>query len=188
MPTRYDPRSRLTGSPSGALVSSWTRLGAVKSVQRGTIALNGAVTSNTLTITAVDIKNAVIRLVSSDYDTAADNESSYYVRLDPTNATTITATRAVSTGVVVVDVEITEYYVGVLRSVQYGTIVANGTGTVTAVVTTKAELQSLGLTTDTGTPTRNRTQLVVTNTTTITATRTDNAGTVTIGFVLVERW
>lgn len=186
----YDPRTRLTGSPLGAIVSAWTRLSPVKAVQRGTVTLGAGVGSNTLTINSVDLNHCIVRLVSGDYTLNTDNEDSLNVLLTPTNGTTMTVTRTNTLGGVVATVEITEYYPGTIRSMNRGTIVANGTASIAAVVLAKAELSSLGLTTDAGVGAvaRSRGTLVQTNTTTVTGSRQDNAATCTIGFQTAERW
>lgn len=64
--------------------------GVLKSVQRGTITLNN-VTSNTATISAVNLSTAMLSMQGFTYNTGGNNDSQYYPRLDLTNATTITA-------------------------------------------------------------------------------------------------
>lgn len=81
----------------------------IKSIQRGVIQLNG-VTSNTAAITAVDTTKAELRLLGCQCNTAATALSDLSTYLTLTNATTVTATRLSSTGIVFVSFEVTEWY------------------------------------------------------------------------------
>lgn len=80
--------------------------GGIKSIQRGVIVITGAVTSNTGSVTSVDMNKTQLRTLGSSIGSAA-NEIGYLVL---TNATTITATRAASSGTTVVSWELTETY------------------------------------------------------------------------------
>lgn len=75
-----------------------TRLGAINLIQRGTIVINDDATSNTATITTVATARSVLsHLGATAAISNAVNEA--LSRLALTNATTITATRDVVSGV-----------------------------------------------------------------------------------------
>lgn len=81
--------------------------GAIKAIYRGTITIANTATSNTATITAVDTAKAVVtHLGVSSTETSVANTNAY---LALTNTTTVTATRAGSTGSLVVAYQVVEY-------------------------------------------------------------------------------
>lgn len=171
----------------------------IKSIQRGTIVLSGAgadgvVETNTATITSVDMNNAFVRFLGSS---GANTSYGNFCRVELTNATTVTASHFnhLST---TVSYEVIEFYPGVIKSIQRGTIaIANGgvltnTATITSVTTTQACIEDSGIepTTDAGATTYQEEYvytLVLTNATTVTATRgLGTAAAVKIGFTVVE--
>ena len=92
-----------------ALIASFYDMVAsagVKSVQRGTITLTGS-QQGTATITAVDVSKAELRFLGCTGDQASAASDTVYLVL--TNTTTITATRASSTGTATVSWELTEH-------------------------------------------------------------------------------
>ncbi len=182
----------LTGSALSSTLARWTQPGFVKSVQRGTIAITAA-TSNTATITAVDPSNSRLRFLGSSI-TANDNDAQARMLLTFTNGTTITATVTTSPGAdtATASFEVTEYYPGVIKSIQRGTIttasVLSNTATITGINVLKADLDLLGQTSnlanfaDSTTP-----YLVLTNSTTVTANiGVITGGTQITGFQVVE--
>ena len=80
--------------------------GSIKSIQRGTIAITGAASSQTATITSVDTTKTQLRMLGASVTTNV-NEMPYIVL---TNATTITATRVGSANTTTVSWELTENY------------------------------------------------------------------------------
>jgi hypothetical protein len=143
----------------------------IKSIQRGTIALAG-VGSNTATITAVDVNNAVLRLIGQSQSGGNSGDS---CRIALTNSTTITATRSDGTATTTVSWEVVEFIPGAIKSIQRGTIdtssVNPNTATITSVDTTHAWVDHLGYScTDTasGSPANWWTRLTLTNGTTVT--------------------
>lgn len=81
---------------------------AIKSIQRGTIAISSAA-SNTATITSVDTAKSELRALGYTVSSAGDQQ--YVPRITLTNATTITANRIASDSITTtVSWEITEYY------------------------------------------------------------------------------
>jgi hypothetical protein len=179
-------RHLLTGNIlTSSLRTWWSRPLVIKSVQRGTITITGA-TSNTATITAVDVANARLRFLNST-QSANDTDAQSRARIALTNSTTVTATVNTSPGAdsVVVSFEVTEYYVGVLKRVQRGTVIGGTTATITAVVPGKTELDYLGATsTNIGPGTSTYVRIDLTNSTTVTATAV--AGAETAGYQVVE--
>lgn len=140
MSHRFGPRTRTSSSA----VLQWGR-SPVIGVQRGTIAITGA-TSNTATIAAVNLNNAVIRYLGQTYTAAATEQNKAFARVELTNATTVTASVNTSPGAETtsVDFEVTEYLPGVIKSVQRGTVVGAATAAITAVDMTKSDLHYLG--------------------------------------------
>lgn len=80
----------------------------IKSIQRGTITL-ASVSSNTATITAVDIAKSVLIHMGWSSDTDSAKQAVY---LSLTNSTTVTANRgeAGATGTSTVSYEVVEFY------------------------------------------------------------------------------
>jgi len=157
----------------GGLVSLWGASSLIQSVQRGTIVIAALGTTNTATITAVNLANT--RLVYDGHTCVTNNVTAAignaYVQL--TNATTLTATRnTASTDTVTVAYEVLEYAPGIVKSVQRGTVVNGTPATITAVNTAKSELDYLGFISTNTVPNNNQTTinpyLVLTNATTVT--------------------
>lgn len=188
---RFAARTNL-GSLLTVPVSQWMRTGAVKSIQRGTISLSG-VTTNTATITAVNVNNTLLKLTGY-VDADATNEARYfYVRLALTNLTTVTATIGIAPGASsLVSFEVWEYMPGVLRSVQRGTItmatVTSNTATIAAVRSTStATCELLGCsTTSANGGNTGSAAVTLTNTTTVTATQGVGSDTVIASYQVAD--
>lgn len=185
-----------TGSALSARVGQWTQPGIIKSIQRGTITIANAALTNTATITSVVPGNT--RLVYLGNNTAnsgggGTGASPTQVRIDLTNATTITATRLDTTDAVIVGYEVMEYWPGVLRSVQRATVTATGavSGTATLATTlqtiTKATIDVLGWNNNTAFDATNfNAYVALTNTTTVTLTRIGTSNNMTAGYQVCE--
>src|SRR5690348_13736716 len=87
----------------------------IKLIQRGTITIADATSSNTATITAATLERSRLRHLG--YQTVG-GESNARNRLTLTNPTTITANRNGSVGDLEVAYEVTEYQPGVIKLVQ----------------------------------------------------------------------
>ena len=165
---RYAETTRLIGSLVGARVAQWGQRSVIKSIQRGTIVITGA-TSNTATITAVDVGNSLLRFLGSWTSDAADTDAQSLVQIVLTNATTITATVATSPAGnnTTCGYEIVEYYPGVLKSVQRGqTTAAATTQALTAIDTTKTLVYFLGNTDTAGVIDRRHNAIIALNSST----------------------
>ena len=79
--------------------------GVINSIQRGTIAVANGTSSNTATITSVDVTKSELRVLGQGMSGGGGNDG--YIVL--TNATTITATRATTAGITTISWELTEY-------------------------------------------------------------------------------
>lgn len=183
--SRLGNRTRLLGSGASALVSQWFQRSRVKSLQRGTIAITGA-TSNTATITAAVLANSRLRFLGCIADNGSLASRQVLARLAFTNTTTITATVDTSPGanVTTVSFEVIEYWPGVIKSVQRGTVTT--TAAITAVNTAKSELDYLGNTTTVASAdTSSGAYLALTNSTTVTLTPGLSLGQVA-GYQVVE--
>lgn len=136
------------------------RNGLVKSIQTFDILIGTNQTSNTATITSVDLNNSML-VFGGINPTLADGSMSAgnmhaaraFARLTFTNATTITATRAASDPTYTVNVTgtVIEFFPGVIKSVQRGTVslsTTSATDTLAqAVDVNKAFVSHLGQTT-----------------------------------------
>jgi hypothetical protein len=165
----------------------------IRSVQRGTISIGPAASSNTATIVSVDPVNAVVRWLGQSYGTdgVVDERPGWtYVTL--TNATTVTATRGATSNTSTASYEVVEFAPGVIRSIQRGTIALNAatsaTGAVTEVNSSKSELTYTGETSGDGFgyPARYLIRVVLTNSTTVTATRGNATNNMVSSYQLVE--
>lgn len=108
---------------------------AIKSVQSGTITLNG-VTSNTATITAVNTANAFVIYQGSNFTTNNNELNAIFGRLTLTNSTTVTADKTdATTNSTIVGWAVVEFNSNIIKSVQQvtTTIAASGT-TVNATI------------------------------------------------------
>lgn len=81
--------------------------GIIKSIQRSTITVNG-VASNTATISAVDTAKSFVNNLGTSTDTGQNTSGLADFLL--TNATTVTMTRAGSTGIAIGSFEVIEFY------------------------------------------------------------------------------
>ncbi len=169
-------------------VALWGASSLVKSIQRGTISISSA-TSNTATITAVDLDASVL-FYGGVTDAAGTESSIGYARVELTNATTVTGVRA-STDVAatVVNYEVIEYLPGVLKSVQRGTITTGSSptdATITEVNANKSFVSCLGaVITDATTSTALHTRIKLQNGTTVRA-ETDTADNQVTGYQVTE--
>lgn len=183
------PRNFIGPSGMGGTVSLWGASSLIQSIQRGTIALNTAV-SNTQTaaITAVDMSRTRLVCLGWNINTGTSNNQAA-VRVAFTNSTTITASVNGGSGggvINTVSYEIVEYYPGVIKSLQRGTALGNGTAAITEVNTAKTMMDWLcGSGSDANTNITSITRVVLTNSTTVTATGV-GSNQDTAGFQVVE--
>jgi hypothetical protein len=81
--------------------------GSIKSIQRGTVTANGA-TTGTATITSVNTAKTELRYLGfSSASAILDRINS---RIDLTNATTVTLTKATASDAATASFEVTEFY------------------------------------------------------------------------------
>lgn len=173
----------LLGSTLFSRVGQWNQGSIIKSIQTGSIDLNGA-NSNTATITAVDVSNAL--LLGNNYSNASVLKTSTknFASITLTNATTVTATRTDNDAAAMpVLFTVLEFQPGIFKSIQYGN--TGVSTTITAVNTAKSVVWNLGflgaLAGDTiGTEWRS---IVLTNATTVTVA---GAGGGALSFVVAE--
>lgn len=177
----------------GTLLTARTSQGRslIKSIQRGTITIANATASNTATITAVDPNNAIVHGLGN---TVNEAPNSSFVRVTLTNSTTVTATRSGTVSANTVNYEVIEYWPGLIKSVQRGTITLNSvtsaTATITAVDTTKTMVEHLGASNTDASGGNGQlwlTTLVLTNATTVTAAvNTAAANSPIVGYQVIE--
>jgi len=168
-------------------VALWGLLSLVKSVQAGTIALGGAV-SATGTIAAVNLAHALVFNLGNTAPSL--NISAAQIRLALTNETTVTATVGGAAGAQVGSFVVVEFYPGVLKSVQRGTVTLTGvvsnTAAITAVNRDRAFMTCLGLNTNSANIDEGMGGGVLTDDTTVTVTKTTAASQLIYGFQIVE--
>jgi hypothetical protein len=191
--SRRDLTDSFLGAPT--LIGARRRGTSIKLIQRGTIAIAAAGTTGTATITAVRPEHSVLKYLgySNSGDAATILEDN--CRLTFTNSTTITATHNTAGNDIVASFEVVEYWPGVIRSIQRGTITivnaaATATATITAVVMLRSSLDDLGYTFTTATTSGidSRARFVLTNETTLTATRIGLDQGVVLSFQVVENY
>lgn len=188
---RIRGRWKLTGSPLSSRVGQWDARSLVKQIQRGTITIaNGASTNTAALSPAVDVSTSRIRFLGC----STNDGTSSMGRIALTNGTTVTATRAGANNSTLVSYEVTEYWPGVLKQVQRGTIAlpaatASATATITTSTALASEVDYLGSTVaDAGAPTNqeNNNRLTLTNATTVTAARSSSSFDAVVGFQVTE--
>lgn len=191
--------SRLTGAGYTSRVAQWRQGSLIRSIQRATITVaNGALTNTaTLSPAVVPGNSRLVHLGNTSVNGGGGGSGAgpTELRLTFTDGTTITATRTDTTDDAVVSFEVIEYWPGVLRSVQRGTIAlagaASNTGALSPALqsTSKATLDYLGCSGSVAFSADNfLARMVLTNTTTVTYTRIGTNGTLTGGFQVVEWW
>lgn len=79
--------------------------GGIKSIQRGTITIDGTSLTATATISAVDPNKTFVNKLGSSTNQAGND---VHVRLALTNATTLTLTRGLSSGQIITSWEVIE--------------------------------------------------------------------------------
>jgi hypothetical protein len=176
----------------GGMVSLWGASSLIESIQYGTIALSGVQTSNTATITSVDLSRAIIIDLRQSNNWNGGTQPAYTSNtLALTNSTTVTAFRNATGGIALTAAfAVVQVAPGVVKSIQSGRVSGNGTVTVTitGVNTAKTFLLSLGLEGDSGgRDDAFYAYMSLTNSTTITFTRGVGAGTGQLaGWIAVE--
>lgn len=176
----------------GGLVSLWGASSLIESIQYGTIAISGVQTSNTATITSVDLSRAIIIDLRQSNNWSGGTATAYTSNtLALTNSTTVTAFRNASGGIAITPAfAVVQVAPGVVKSIQSGRVSGSGTVTVTitGVNTAKTFLLSLGLEGDSGgRDDAFYAYMSLTNSTTITFTRGASAGSgMTAGWIAVE--
>lgn len=176
------------------LVTAWTQGTIVKSVQYGTITIGNTSLTGTATITTVVPTNALVFFLGLVHQEAADGISVPFSYLQLTNATTVTATRAIQPGAgaatPVIGFCVLEFLPGVIRSIQKGTVTLNAvtsnTATITAVNVAKSILLYGFESSDQNLVTDALARITLTNATTVTMTRNNNTGVVVGAFTVVE--
>lgn len=161
----------------------------IKSIQRGTITIGSSDTAETATITAVNPSNTRLKIMGERIAASAGG-----ARIALTNATTVTADRQTTGGgtTKTVNYEVVEYYPGVIKSIQRGTITltapaTSNTATITAV-NNRAEVAFLGTSYDTDAfeQSMHQANVTLTNSTTLTAQRVTGVGNVIVGYEVIE--
>ncbi len=158
-------------------------VGGIPEIQAFSVSFAGA-TSTAATISPVDTSRSVIVMAGIS---ASGTDACMPLRAELTNATTVTVTRTRSTGTTtVLKGFVLTYPVGIIKSIQRGTIsMTSGetskAATVTSVNTAKSILNHLGNTTnESSSPSLyapSESTLTLTNATTVTADRGSVTGT-----------
>lgn len=170
----------------------------IKSIQRGTITMSDPTLAATATITAVVTALAeVFHLGNAPSSNATSAFNGSQCRLELTNSTTVTATRATSAagnGTITVGYEVVEWEAAPvgramrIKSIQRGTVTLNAgfpnPVTITAVDTTRAILKDLRLAI--GGTVSSQPWWAFTNATTITATVAGTSATTINAYEVIE--
>jgi hypothetical protein len=175
--------------PVPSQLRSQFRFSAIRSVQAGQI--TGTGTAQTATITAVDMSNSIVVFggFSRTVTTFGNEYQPTFLRLVLTNATTLTATRDTADNTMFMSFTVVEFWPGVLRSVQRGTITVgaalNNTATILAVTPGKSAVQNLGWSTN-GDSALENINLTLTNATTVTAAKQAASGSNIVSYEVWE--
>lgn len=142
---RQGPSKHLTGSALDSRVAQFGMRSFVRSVQRGTFTMGAAAASGTVTITTVDTSNAVLTAMNNTPAQAANvaTAATIFWRTTLTNSTTITFNSALAGDARIIYWELIEYWPGVIKSKQTGTITVSGVSSATATVTAVNESKSI---------------------------------------------
>lgn len=165
----------------------------LKSITQSSITIANASGSNTASVNVVQANSILVYQGCESADASTD-ENSFNARITlSADGQTVTATRVGTAQALVVRFAIFEFYPGVLKSCQYGTVTLTATSTNTAAISsvdiTKASAISLGFTNSgsTGTTGQNvETSVTLTNATTVTSTRGGSTDNVVLSFVVPE--
>lgn len=189
----------LDGTIAGALLGPG---GLIRRVQSGTVAIGSGATSATATLgTAVNTAHAIVLFHGGSIPGTGETQfGRIFARVDLTNSTTVTATRGISyTSTITVGFTVVEFFPGVIRRVQRGTIaMTSGTSATatlgTAVNTARAWVRWLGFSTTASVQDEGRSfaRVDLTNSTTVTLTvgtsLTASGYTTTGSYEVVELW
>lgn len=170
----------------------------IKSIQYNTV--SHVDTVNTRTITAVNVDNSIIMNLGVSQTGGGDGEADdYFAYVELTDSTTVTATKqdADLDSNSILSFCVIEFFPGIIKSVQAGTIAitsgnTSNTDTITSVDTSKSMLIHLGTSTTGGFTAMDDiehilTRITLTNATTITATRHDGTSASSItSYMLAE--
>ncbi len=196
-PVQSFPPTDLGNAPVAmALGFSFPIAGAgarVKSIQAFSITIGSSSTSNTATITSVDTTWSHIVFNGEEGGDATDIRIGL-ARLDLTNSTTVTATRAAQNGTRSLTVKgmVVEWEPDSVKSVQQLSITvsagsSSNTATITSVDTTKSVIFHAGNTGGSSTEIRSaQASMGLTNATTVTASRANTTNALTVTGAVVE--
>lgn len=183
------------GSGLGNLTMHSMPHSLIKSIQQGTITM-AAATSGTLTLSpAMDPNNSIILQHGHQSSSGTISADVQAQRLTFTNSTTITANRGLGTGTSIVGVTVIEFWPGIIRRVERGTITladtaSSGSATLASTIQNlnKAWLISLGYSTPSGNTSPNNwaSKIVLTDASTVTASRSNTVGAHTHAYQVVE--
>lgn len=184
---KFGIKTRLTTQPSTAYLSTWMGRSPIESVQYFTISLANGVGQGTVTITSADPNRSRLFWLGSHGtdNSGAEKVDDSISRVSFTNATTITGDRGDTEEACVIQGCVVTYRVGVIRSVQRGTISGATTATINAVNVNKALPSYLGISVTDATSLMGNWTL--TNATTITSTQGDVSGVIQ-GYEIAEGW
>lgn len=185
-----------TGDNYASFTETAAAAGIIESIQQVEFTIASGAATGTGTISSVTTGNTAVFFDynifggqrQSSTERGVDHTS---VRVDLTNATTVTATRDTSqTFVITIICTVVEYKSTAVDSIQQGTVavIATGTDTITSVDTSRSVVIHNGVSIDfTGAqPGRSFTSLSLTNATTVTGTRDNSVNTATTGYVVIE--
>ena len=164
----------------------------IKSIQYGTINFADTDTSEAVSINSVIKKNSMLIYLGSTGESGVTGEpGDVQIRLEFTTGTSITGTRQTSDGIASVHFGIIEFQEGIIKSNQVGSIAIANTiqaetitevdVTQTIVAITGYDHNSFSLDPDGGVV-----KLTLTNATTITGSRSNGAGTLNVGYQVIE--
>jgi hypothetical protein len=164
--------------------------GPIQSIQRGSITISNTNTSNTATISSVDLTRTLLEFKGWKAD--GSSATSNFCKIVLTNATTVTATRVGTSNDCIVEYEVIQY-VYPFKSIQAGTIAmtnnnTTGTAALSAVATGKSVIKYLGASTDNATYANCLSSISITSTILVTASRLGNSDNCTVSYMVGETY
>ena len=163
----------------------------VRSVQRGTISVTDPATTGTSTLPiAVDTRNAILYFGNNTYSAVGPSTTGSRGKLTLTDSTTVTFTVSGSAGTRICDWELIEFWPGVIRSIQRGSVTIAGastsnTGAIDPVVPERAIAMHMGQILS-GDDDQQLGRLTLTSATVLTATRVAASGSTEVQYQVVE--
>ena len=164
--------------------------GLVKSYQRSNIVINSAASADATLSPSVDMNNAYVLYLGHTTDDAGTTMPVTTVRIQLIDTKTVRATNGLASGSQIANYEVVEFWPGVIKSVQRGSIVVGGSTSaivnINPVDITRTSLLFLGYTSNATVNNQHHVRLTLTDSTTVTVTVGASGSSSTVEYEVVE--